>query len=327
MQIERAVDMSEQGRASGFSVASVAPPPRRGEGVEVLSRRECLQLLAHAGVGRVAVSVGALPTVLPVRFALVGEDVVFPAVSGSELDVAVRDAVVAFEADRIDPATGWSVVVTGIATEVCDEKELQPLRAVPTLAASEEPQCFFRIPGEMISGRRIPRPLYVAGSIPAASASATEAGSAASVALRPPFEATQFEPIPPDECLRLLATEEVGRLAVVLAGQPLVFPLNYALDGDAVVFRTAPGTKLEAISRSLVAFEVDRWAPSSGTGWSVVVEGLAQEVTSADAPGLRERLAALPVRPLAAGDRLHFVRIVAFSITGSRLRPATGTSR
>ncbi|HEY3238003.1 MAG TPA: pyridoxamine 5'-phosphate oxidase family protein [Acidimicrobiia bacterium] len=321
--------MSEQGRASGFSVASVAPsPPRRGEGVEVLSRRECLQLLAHANVGRVAVSVGALPTVLPVRFTLVGEDVVFPAVSGSELDVAVRDAVVAFEADRIDPATGWSVVVTGIATELCDEKELQPLRAVPTLAALEEPQCFFRIPGEMISGRRIPRaPLYVAGSIPAASASATEAGSAASDALRPPLDATQHEPIPPDECLRLLATEEVGRLAVVLAGQPLVFPLNYALDSDAVVFRTALGTKLEAITRSPVAFEVDRWAPSSGTGWSVVVEGIAQEVTSADAPGLRERLAALPVRPLAAGDRLHFVRIVPFSITGSRLRPATGTSR
>jgi nitroimidazol reductase NimA-like FMN-containing flavoprotein (pyridoxamine 5'-phosphate oxidase superfamily) len=109
---------------------------------------------------------------------------------------------------------------------------------------------------------------------------------------------------------------------VVLAGRPAVFPVNYALDGDAVVFRTAPGTKLEAISRSLVAFQVDCWAPS-GTGWSVVVEGFAQEVTSADAPGLRERLAALPLRPWAPGDRLHFVRIVPFTITGARLHPTT----
>lgn len=88
------------------------------------------------------------------------------------------------------------------------------------------------------------------------------------------------------------------------------------------MFRTGPGTKLEAISRSLAAFEVDRLSPVSLAGWSVVVEGIAQEVTSADAPGVRERLADLPVRPWAAGDRHHFVRIVAMSITGIRLSPA-----
>jgi nitroimidazol reductase NimA-like FMN-containing flavoprotein (pyridoxamine 5'-phosphate oxidase superfamily) len=322
--------MTEQERVPGFSVVSVSPPaPRRGEGLEVLSRQECLRLLARAGVGRVAMSVGALPAVLPVRFALVGEDVVFPAVPRSELDVAVRDAVVAFETDHMEPAGGWSVVVTGIATEVCDEQALQLLKAIPMLAGvADEPHCFFRIPAEMISGRRIPRtPLHVAGLAPSAPARAAEAGYADPDGLQPPLGAAQLESIPAEECLRLLATEEVGRLAVVLAGQPLVFPLNYALDGDAVVFRTAPGTKLEAISRSLVAFEVDRWAPSSQTGWSVVVEGIAQEITSADAPGLRERLAALPVRPLAAGDRLHFVQIVPLSITGSRLRPAAGTPR
>jgi hypothetical protein len=167
--------------------------------------------------------------------------------------------------------------------------------------------------------------LHVAGALPAASAtSIAEAGAAPPDALPSLLDPTPYESMPPEECLRLLATEEVGRLVVVLGGQPLVFPLNYALDGDAVVFRTAPGTKLEAISRSLVAFEVDRWAPSGQSGWSVVVEGIAQEVTSADAPGLRERLARLAVRPLATGDRLHFVRIVPFSITGSRLRPPTG---
>lgn len=317
--------MTQHGRAAGFSVTGTAPaPPPRGEGFEVLGQQECLRMLARGGVGRVAVSVGALPTVLPVRFTLFGEDVVFPAVPGGELEGAVRGAVVAVEADHIDPAGGWSVVVTGIVTEVCDQQELESLKATSTLAG-DEPQCFFRVPTAIISGRRLPRtPLHVAGTVPAASASAAStatAGDAPPDARPSLFDPAPYDSIPPEECLRLLATEEVGRLVVVLGGQPLVFPLNYALDGDAVVFRTAPGTKLEAISRALVAFEVDRWASSGRSGWSVVVEGLAQEVTSADAPGLRERLAALPVRPLATGDRLHFVRIVPFSITGSRLLP------
>jgi hypothetical protein len=327
MRREGQVDMTEHERASGFSVASAAPaPPPRGEGLETLGRQECLRILAGAGKGRVAVSVGALPTVLPVRFILVGEDVLFPAPPGSELAVAVRGAVVAFEADHIDPGGGWSVVVTGIATEV-DEQELLD-QVIPTLpVAGGEPQCFFRVPTEIISGRRLPRaPMHVAGAVPVASATSTaKAGAAQPDALPSLLDPAPHESLSPEECLRLLATEEVGRLVVVLAGQPLVFPLNYALDGDAVVFRTAPGTKLEAISRSLVAFEVDRWASSCQAGWSVVVEGIAQEVTSADAPGLRERLAALPVRPLATGDRLHFVRIVPMSITGSRLRLATAT--
>jgi nitroimidazol reductase NimA-like FMN-containing flavoprotein (pyridoxamine 5'-phosphate oxidase superfamily) len=46
------------------------------------------------------------------------------------------------------------------------------------------------------------------------------------------------------ECLRLLATEEVGRLGVVVAGRPEIFPVNYVVDGDEVMFRTDAGTKL-----------------------------------------------------------------------------------
>jgi len=323
--------MINQKSAAGFSMTTAAPAAPRlpGGGSEVLGRQACLQLLARAGVGRVAVSVGALPTVLPVCFNLVGDDVVFAAFPGSDLELAVRGAVVAFETDHVDPGGGWSVVVTGVATEVHDERVLQLLRAISVVAgAGHEAQSVFRVPTDMISGRHLPRaPLHVAGTVPTEPVERRARNGSAPGAIPPPLDPAPYEEIPPEECLRLLATEEVGRLVAVLAGQPLVFPLNYALDGDAVVFRTAPGTKLEAISRSLVAFEVDRWAPTCQSGWSVVVEGIAQEVTSADAPGLRERLAALPVRPLANGDRLHFVRIVPISITGSRLRPATDTRR
>jgi nitroimidazol reductase NimA-like FMN-containing flavoprotein (pyridoxamine 5'-phosphate oxidase superfamily) len=315
--------MTETGRATGLSVANKAPAPPRGEGLEILSREECIRLLGRASLGRVGASVGALPAVLPVSFALVGGDVVFPVEPGGELDMAARDAVVAFEADCLDPMEGWSVVVTGIAAEVPEGEQLALLRA---LAGAPWPpgerQCFFRIPAEMVSGRRLLNwPLHVSGSVPVRlAATKPDSGSVAN-GIGVGFDGARLEPIPADECLRLLATEEVGRLVVVLAGQPRVFPVNYALDGDAVVFRTASGTKLEAISRSLVAFEVDRFTASTRTGWSVVVEGFAQEVTSVDAPGLRERMAALPVRPWAPGDRLHYVRIVPVTITGVHLHP------
>jgi uncharacterized protein len=55
---------------------------------------------------------------------------------------------------------------------------------------------------------------------------------------------TGLEVIDPDECRRLLAGDEIGRLAVADGGAPTVVPVNYVVDGDAVVFRTAPGTKL-----------------------------------------------------------------------------------
>ena len=55
---------------------------------------------------------------------------------------------------------------------------------------------------------------------------------------------TRFEPLDRVRCLQLLSEHNLGRLAVVISGQPLIFPVNYTLDGDAVVFRTDPGNKL-----------------------------------------------------------------------------------
>jgi nitroimidazol reductase NimA-like FMN-containing flavoprotein (pyridoxamine 5'-phosphate oxidase superfamily) len=244
----------------------------------------------------------------------VGEDVVFPAVRGGEVDMAVCNAVVAFEADHIDPLDGWSVVVTGVATEVDDPATVGLLEARVALHPRPgEEQRLYSISTRVVSGRRLLRPaLHIAGT---ASATIREPEAA-----QIPFPGGQSEPLSVDECLAHLTCEQVGRLVLVVDGQPRVFPVNYALDGDAVVFRTAPGTKLHTISRSLAVFEVDHWGPSEGSGWSVVVEGLAQEITSADAPGLRQRPGALPLRPWAAGDRHHFVRILPLTITGYRVR-------
>ena len=84
---------------------------------------------------------------------------------------------------------------------------------------------------------------------------------------------TGLEIIDPDECRRLLGTDEVGRLAVIDGGSPAIFPVNYVVDGDSVVFRTATGTKLDAGTRHPVAFEIDDFDRESRTGWSVVVSG------------------------------------------------------
>jgi uncharacterized protein len=93
--------------------------------VEVLSRVDCLELFGKVPVGRIGISVGALPVILPVNFALVEEAVVFRAVPGTKLAAATANSVVAFEVDayEIDGASGWSVLVQGTAAEVIDPTE------------------------------------------------------------------------------------------------------------------------------------------------------------------------------------------------------------
>lgn len=99
--------------------------------LQVLTRARCLDLLATAGLGRVGVSVQALPVILPVTYAVIGETVVFRSAAGSKLTAAMRRSVVAFEADRRDPcgAWGWSVLVQGVASEVSDPALLAAARA------------------------------------------------------------------------------------------------------------------------------------------------------------------------------------------------------
>jgi nitroimidazol reductase NimA-like FMN-containing flavoprotein (pyridoxamine 5'-phosphate oxidase superfamily) len=126
-----------------------------------------------------------------------------------------------------------------------------------------------------------------------------------------------------EEALALLRRggEPVGRLAISVAGEPLVFPLNFAVDGDAVVFRTQVGTKLAGITRSLATFEVDH-IDAAGLGWAVTFEGLAQEVIDADPAALRSRVDALALETWPGGDRAHVVRITAFAVRGTTWTPA-----
>jgi nitroimidazol reductase NimA-like FMN-containing flavoprotein (pyridoxamine 5'-phosphate oxidase superfamily) len=135
------------------------------DGLEVLPRAECLSLLRRATIGRVAISVDALPAVLPVNFSLIGEDIVFRTNPGAKMDAAMANNVIAFEADDVDPVyhTGWSVLVQGMASEVIEPDQVAEMRKAPLRAwAGNGWDHFVRIPTDQVSGRRIPAPTAIA---------------------------------------------------------------------------------------------------------------------------------------------------------------------
>ncbi|MYS86054.1 pyridoxamine 5'-phosphate oxidase family protein [Embleya scabrispora] len=120
-----------------------------------LGRRETLDLMASARVGRVVVSEGALPAVHVVAFALDRECVVFRAPIDSPLARAALDAVVAFQADRIDPAarTGWTGTITGHASRVRDPSAVVRLdRLLPEVDGDDGEQAWIRVSSEFVTG-------------------------------------------------------------------------------------------------------------------------------------------------------------------------------
>jgi nitroimidazol reductase NimA-like FMN-containing flavoprotein (pyridoxamine 5'-phosphate oxidase superfamily) len=126
-------------------------------GLEKLSRSECMRLLESASIGRVGVSIGALPVILPVNFAVVDGDIIIRTGAGTKLDAAAINLVVAFEVDGFDPVwhSGWSVLVQGLAKVVADPGELQRLRRLRLAPWTGIDGHFVRIATQFLSGRRL----------------------------------------------------------------------------------------------------------------------------------------------------------------------------
>jgi nitroimidazol reductase NimA-like FMN-containing flavoprotein (pyridoxamine 5'-phosphate oxidase superfamily) len=114
-------------------------------------------------LGRIGVSSGALPCVLPVNFRLVDDQVVFRTGIGTKLDAATQHAVVAFEVDQMDPISheGWSVMVTGVAREVTGADELERLEShrIPRWAPTGDGRVV-AVSTDLVTGRRIIAGLY-----------------------------------------------------------------------------------------------------------------------------------------------------------------------
>jgi nitroimidazol reductase NimA-like FMN-containing flavoprotein (pyridoxamine 5'-phosphate oxidase superfamily) len=121
------------------------------------------------------------------------------------------------------------------------------------------------------------------------------------------------------ECLALLATQQIGRLGVNAQHYPLIFPVNYAMDREVIVIRTDPGTKLTEAPHANVTFEVDEIDQLRRTGWSVLVRGVAEEVTASHRAELIRSTLSTGVEPWAPGEHGHWLRIIPTSITGRRV--------
>ncbi len=125
-----------------------------------------------------------------------------------------------------------------------------------------------------------------------------------------------------EQCYELLRREPVGRLGFVDHAEPVILPVNYAVDGRSIVLRTGQGSKLStALMAQPVCLEIDGWDTLDHTGWSVLVKGVAEAV---DDPAVTDRLDQLPVRPWSRPDlRRQWVRIMVEEVSGRQISPQT----
>lgn len=112
-------------------------------------------------MGRVSVSMGALPAILPMSYALMDGDIVLRAAAGTKLTAALINSVVGFEVDRIenDPTAGWSVLVFGHASEITGPDALHEARKLPLESwATDGHDHYIKIRTEIVSGRAVGLP-------------------------------------------------------------------------------------------------------------------------------------------------------------------------
>jgi nitroimidazol reductase NimA-like FMN-containing flavoprotein (pyridoxamine 5'-phosphate oxidase superfamily) len=121
------------------------------------------------------------------------------------------------------------------------------------------------------------------------------------------------------ECLALLATATVGRIAYSVHGGARIEVVNFVVDGDEVVIRMAVGAKSIAIGRgSHLALEADRLDEATGTGWNVTIAGPVSWVDDVDEVARLEGM----LRCWAPGHRPHFARLKPALVFGRRVRAA-----
>ena len=122
------------------------------------------------------------------------------------------------------------------------------------------------------------------------------------------------------ECLTLLQAAAIGRVIFTDRAMPAAQPVNFLLDGEEIIFRTANGSKLAVATRhAVVGFQVDEIDPRTRTGWSVLGVGEAHEIVHPD------RLADLAQRqpdPWVDDHDAHTISISLQMISGRRLARA-----
>lgn len=125
---------------------------------------------------------------------------------------------------------------------------------------------------------------------------------------------SQDEPIgvmTTEECWEMLRTHEFGRLAFHLGGEVHLAPVNYAVDHDTLLFRTAEGSKLLGVEmNSDVAFEIDEFDDEHAR--SVILRGVARHLGEDE----EHRAENVPLRPWVATLKYDVVEIRPTEISG-----------
>ncbi|MGO4121422.1 pyridoxamine 5'-phosphate oxidase family protein [Arthrobacter sp. YAF16] len=115
-----------------------------------------------------------------------------------------------------------------------------------------------------------------------------------------------------DETWKLIEGTKHGRLVVTVAGEPDIFPVNYAVDNRKLYLRTAPGNKLAELTiNSKVLFETD--GILSEEAWSVVVRGTARVLEQSADIAVAE---ALGLKPWVPTLKDFYVEIAPTSVSG-----------
>lgn len=128
----------------------------------------------------------------------------------------------------------------------------------------------------------------------------------------------EVESLSQDQCWELLRGEVIGRLAVVTWDYPDIFPINYAVDSDSIIFRTAEGTKLYgSTSNTPVAFEIDGYDPATEEAWSVVLRGPVMAIRAGSALAEAENLT---LEPWQGGIKNHLMQILPLNLSGRRFK-------
>lgn len=135
--------------------------------------------------------------------------------------------------------------------------------------------------------------------------------------------------LPEQECLDLLTTTTVGRVAFVNAEGLQLVPLNFAVIDGEIYFRTAPESILDDLvaGDAQVAFAVDYHSEQFREGWSVTVKGTATRVQDPDLHA--QVMSWRTLRPWAGGTREIVLHLSRRTIEGRRVhgnRPPTGVS-
>lgn len=121
-----------------------------------------------------------------------------------------------------------------------------------------------------------------------------------------------------EECLSLLSTRSAGRIALQTPAGLRIYPVNYALFGDAVVFRTLPYGEIANNAHDAdIAFQVDELDHDHRRGWSVLATGKALRVED---PGevqlIREEW---DPEPWADGQRNLYLKLEWADLTGRQV--------